>query len=44
MIEQQQQLNVVAFTIDGGRISAIDVIRNPANCDTSGSHAVSSAS
>jgi RNA polymerase sigma-70 factor, ECF subfamily len=30
LIEQQQQLNVVAFTIDGGRISAIDVIRNPA--------------
>jgi hypothetical protein len=29
LIEQQQQLNVVAFTIDGGRISAIDVIRNP---------------
>jgi hypothetical protein len=30
LIEQQQQLNVVAFTIDDGRISAIDVILNPA--------------
>jgi RNA polymerase sigma-70 factor, ECF subfamily len=30
MIEEEPRLNVVAFTIDGGRIIAIDVIRNPA--------------
>ncbi|MEU5877725.1 hypothetical protein [Spirillospora sp. NPDC047279] len=29
LMDPQERLSVVAFTVDGGRITAVDVIRNP---------------
>jgi RNA polymerase sigma-70 factor (ECF subfamily) len=29
LVEQGEQRSVFAFTVDGGRITAIDIVRNP---------------